>query len=334
MAYGTETRGQCNSDGNSEHIISDNGSFSSKSGDEEVTSKSQRGPAKRELYTSLERDAHNPSLNSEQLQKAPTLISQRAIECLKSLTRLFADESLQGRHDVAPALWQDELGRLRVWAANIGAHQTGTSSLDYRLRDASHIKDQTLLLLGRLQRLAQDIEDDIHGSEYEASGSEDDFLDEGKENEDGNGNTELQSIYHALVDTINNLFQMSILIRRPAQQDRLLGTKRSDAAPFEPFDRQHVENKYPNADRAIINRLGSAISRRRAVLRYRERHHLKLIQGFGQAVGGLQDTVSTKFSDTVATEFVEMPESYIDFESHTVVSQTSYAPTILHGEEA
>ena len=25
--------------------------------------------------------------------------------------------------------WEDELGRLRVWAANIGAHQTNQSSL-------------------------------------------------------------------------------------------------------------------------------------------------------------------------------------------------------------
>jgi hypothetical protein len=40
--------------------------------------------------------------------------------------------------EVSVRKWEDELGRLRVWAANIGAHQSGQSSLDYRLRDASH----------------------------------------------------------------------------------------------------------------------------------------------------------------------------------------------------
>lgn len=49
----------------------------------------------------------------------------------------------------------------------------------------------------------------------------------------GEDGTELQQIYKGLVDTINYLFQISMVIRRPAQHDRLLGTKRVDSASFQ-----------------------------------------------------------------------------------------------------
>jgi hypothetical protein len=42
---------------------------------------------------------------------------------------------------------KDELGRFKVWVGNIGAHRTGRSSLDHRLRDASHIRKQVVRLL-------------------------------------------------------------------------------------------------------------------------------------------------------------------------------------------
>lgn len=47
-------------------------------------------------------------------------------------------------------------GRFRVWSGNIGAHQTGKGSLDYRLRDASHIKTRVLRLLEDLVELLSD----------------------------------------------------------------------------------------------------------------------------------------------------------------------------------
>lgn len=52
----------------------------------------------------------------------------------------------------------DELGRFRVWAGNIGAHRKGLSSLDYRLRDASHIKR-------KVQSLLSDLDDAIQRGE-------------------------------------------------------------------------------------------------------------------------------------------------------------------------
>ncbi|CAI7607967.1 unnamed protein product [Penicillium glandicola] len=251
-----------------------------------------------------------------------TNISSVVVQCLKVLSRLVSEDLSSFASEVPPALWKDELGRFRVWAANIGAHQTGQSSLDHRLRDASHIREQTLRVLQRLQRITEDINDLLH-----LSPEDDDFSDLSGGDDDNEHQTEIQSIYHALRDTINNLFQMSMVIRKPAQHDRLLGTKRSDAVFYEQFDRLHVASKYPQAGEDILKRLGLAISERRAVMRYRERHRTKLAQD-------LDDGKSAKLSDTIATEFVDVSPAAKDvLEFQTATSQTSYAQTILNGAE-
>lgn len=53
------------------------------------------------------------------------------------------------------ATWKirDEFSRFKVWSGNIGAHQHGRSSLDYRLRDASHLTTQVKNLLSDLKNL-------------------------------------------------------------------------------------------------------------------------------------------------------------------------------------
>jgi len=50
----------------------------------------------------------------------------------------------------------DQVARFKIWAGNIGAHQKGRSSLDYRLREASHIRAQITRLLGDLWEVLQD----------------------------------------------------------------------------------------------------------------------------------------------------------------------------------
>ncbi|CAG8169032.1 unnamed protein product [Penicillium nalgiovense] len=258
-----------------------------------------------------------------------TKISSVVVQCLKGLGGLVSEDMSSFASEVSPALWQDELGRLRVWAANIGAHQTGQSSLDHRLRDASHIKEQTVRVLQRLQRTIGDINDILHHPP-----EDDDFSDLSEDEDNDDHQTEIQSVYHALHDTINNLYQMSMVIRQPAQHDRLHGTKRSDAVFFEHFDRLHVTSKYPQAGEDILKRLGLAISQRRAVMRYRERHRTKLGQGLSRVMEDQTDSQSAKLSETVATEFVEnAPAEKGELEFLTVASQTSYAQTILNGAE-
>ncbi|KAL3484152.1 hypothetical protein BJX62DRAFT_244211 [Aspergillus germanicus] len=97
-------------------------------------------------------------------------ISDIVRSSLTKLTDLAASEALaQVTGRVPIHKWADELGRLRVWAANIGVHQNGQSSLDYRLRDASHIRHQTIEVLRGLESLLTDLDELLHQSEMEIS---------------------------------------------------------------------------------------------------------------------------------------------------------------------
>lgn len=51
---------------------------------------------------------------------------------------------------------KDELGRLRIWAENAGAHRRGRMSLDYRLREALKVKRQVVNLLEELNNTVRD----------------------------------------------------------------------------------------------------------------------------------------------------------------------------------
>ena len=263
-------------------------------------------------------------------------ISAVLIECLQLYNNLLVREEISALEaEVPKTLWQDELGRLRVWAANIGAHQTGQSSLDYRLRDASHIKDQVIKLLSSLCRTLQELEELLAGPQQPLT---DDSSDEGDDT------TEAQKIYDGVVEIITCLLQLSMQIRRPADHDRLLGTRKEDVASFEPYDKRHVVEKFPQTNDEVATRLGAAISRRRAALKYRERHHAKLGQGISRATEVVEaagvrtgEQASTILSDTVATEFHEPnTEPNIEFDdtaSTSGISQTSYAQSILEGSD-
>src|SRR2546423_14990641 len=125
-------------------------------------------------------------------------ISSLLVDCLSLFNALVAREDLIARDAEVPAsLWMDELGRLRVWAANIGVHQTGQSSLDYRLRDASHIRDQTIRLLERLRQTFDDLEEVLNGPSSDTL--------------DDDGETEIQQIYRGFLEIVSCLFQMSII---------------------------------------------------------------------------------------------------------------------------
>ena len=99
--------------------------------------------------------------------------------------------------------WQDKLGQLWIWIATTNAYQKKDFSLDYRLRDASHIKSQVIRQLDRLQQVLEDLQLALEEPFLEKT-----FSSETEDDEPGKG---IQSIYLNLVDSINSLYQMSIL---------------------------------------------------------------------------------------------------------------------------
>ena len=80
-------------------------------------------------------------------------VSARAFARLSSLC---AKPDFNFSDQLGPLTVQDEFGRLRVWAGNIGAHRIGRVSLDYRLREASHMCKQVTTLLDELNRTLEE----------------------------------------------------------------------------------------------------------------------------------------------------------------------------------
>ena len=253
-------------------------------------------------------------------------ISWSIVSCLKVFNRF-----VQEIHDQDDEMrWQDELGRLRIWASNIGAHQTNQSSLDYRLRDSSHIRQQIIKLLDGVVQTLRDARDAISRGDNE---EEDVESLEGSSSEDEEPQSEVRQLQQSVVTLINCLFQMSMLVRRPAQHDLRVGSKNPDVAYFAPHDYRHVRAKFPEADEFVISRLGHALTRRRMHLKYRERHAMKLKQGINNATRDVahDDNAASLLSETVATDAQNWNVDFQDDVSDSVLSQTSYAPTLIDG---
>lgn len=256
-----------------------------------------------------------------------TSISSILIPCLKSFNQLQErveqpDYTTCYEEEVSSLAWGDELGRLRIWAANIGAHQTGQSSLDFRLRDASHISKQVTSLLRDLDQSLNDIVEEI-SEEAGTEGSGDDGTSAAWPNE--NPTTELQQLHEEVVNIIDCLYQLSMLIRKPAQHDLLVGSRIGDKAEFEFYDQEHVRNLHPKTEEQITQRLGHAITRRRQYFGYRERHHRKLAQGIQRT------TTGSVMSETIATDFKTHNIEFEETSSNSGMSQTSYAPSLIDG---
>ncbi|GLA13934.1 hypothetical protein AnigIFM62618_011352 [Aspergillus niger] len=250
-------------------------------------------------------------------------------QCLDRLNEVANSDSISSLENEVPVhAWTDELGRFRVWAANIGAHQQGLSSLDYRLRDASHIQSQIFRLLTALEESLIDLEDLTSGGIEDADGPFDEQMEElYREFEDeSNHTTQAQEIYQSVVNTISHLFQMSMIIRNPTDHDRLIGIGRVDAEPF----KLHVSHKHPELEALIADRISTAMAKQRATLKYRERHHAKLSCGLDAD----KNEASTRLSETIATSFkAPVPEqANNDVMSNSGISETSYAGTLFVGE--
>jgi len=76
---------------------------------------------------------------------------EQATECIDNLA-LEQDSDSDEAKALALQLIQDQIGRFRVWAANMGAHHKAASrmSLDYKLKEASHIHNTVVKLLTQL----------------------------------------------------------------------------------------------------------------------------------------------------------------------------------------
>ena len=113
-------------------------------------------------------------------------------------------------------------------------------------------------------------------------------------------------------------------VRNPTPHDRYTKAQEIDTSFFEPFDIQHVKERYPNAPEYLATRIGKAISRRRQYFKYRKLHGAKLAQNLEP-----EDT-TTALSETTASNYEEKPSTTLILQRSETASisgmtETSYA---------
>ncbi|KAI0185432.1 hypothetical protein EV127DRAFT_348341 [Xylaria flabelliformis] len=231
---------------------------------------------------------------------------------------------------------RDQFSKFKLWAGNIGAHRTGRSSLDYRLRDSSHLHTQVIRLLDDLTTSLNEMHSILSGETvpWDQNPGDASELDEFKDllmNEEFEFNSELGQLMNEITDAVGNLLRLSMSLRNPAPHDRFMSTEYAKVHYFEANDRAHVEAKFPKMSKVLITRLGQALSQRRQYFRYRESHHEKLSRGLFDSRRSEADAQSTVASSIpIAMKVHGLPvfgELDEDERSDTGFSQTSFATT-------
>lgn len=229
-------------------------------------------------------------------------ILSKVVACLEQFENLQSSGLLKPRQvEVPDFAWHDELGRLRIWVSNTGADDKYQFSLDYRLRNAAHIKTQVIRQLDRLQRILEDLQLVLEKPVLEdASGSD---------TEDEGAMKEARSIYRNLLDNINCLHQISILTQEPAPLDQIADKREEDKDIFESVHRdwELISKIFPRANVSIVHQLGITLAKRRAHLKYRERQHKQLNQGLVSSPDNLESELdvlcSAIFSDPSTSSY-------------------------------
>ncbi|KAJ5061318.1 hypothetical protein J3E72DRAFT_190163 [Bipolaris maydis] len=216
-------------------------------------------------------------------------------------------------HAIDEEALEDEIGRFRVWAGNLGALQKGHSSLDYRLRDSPVSNTNTLKLLRELETNVNEAYAVASGARlpYEEQArpdmtedDDDDGFFSAEEEDDDNSSssdeprTELKMRFGEIVDIIDNLYKLSVRIRTPGLRSRSLKassyTQKDPETGIDIFDMyamqdlkhvqelvSHLRQPYVASDTQedqdyLIKRLSASVTLRRRHFKYWKRHRDKL----------------------------------------------------------
>lgn len=194
-------------------------------------------------------------------------------------------------------------------------------SLDYRLREATHLRDRLLVTLSSIENAIGDINEIL--SARNLSPRDEDFMSaEERRNE-------LRDVHSTLQALVNSMFQLSMTIRKPGRVQRIQNMSGEDdggASFMNILDLRRIADNFPSASLLLQQRLASATARRRTTLKYLERRHQKLAKGID---GGDDGEGSTAISSRVATVLVENDLEYQPSRSDAAVSETSFGTSLF-----
>jgi hypothetical protein len=264
--------------------------------------------------------------------------------CLRSFQTTIDElpnTRIEQRNKFPPESLHNEFGRFRIWAADTEAHARGDRSLDYRLREASHLREIVIQSLQDLNAVLKEIRDIITGERvpYEdlSDSDSDDSMYSPRDEEQET--TELSQLVSSIPEITTCLMRLSLSARNPAPHDQFLQSTRISMDHFEAFDVSHVRTKFPNAEEFLVFRLGKAITRRRQYFRYRRKNRRRLDQDSNVALSKENvDTTQFPENPSVTTSHVptsnddESPPigSYMTEYYEDILFQTSYLSSSLH----
>nr|POF20024.1 hypothetical protein CFP56_52273 [Quercus suber] len=185
----------------------------------------------------------------------------------------FQSEALLAHSSRLP----DELGRFRVWVADVCAHrpEAHRRSLEYKLRDNSELQDHVLSLLqdliAALASIGRETSDSTQIAVHLSAHDSDHDLFALEDFEPPTTAEMLTQDIYEIADVLNCLTRLSPTLKNAAPSDLI--RKRYSTQSFEPYDLQHVRAKFPQAPQYLVHRLGMAISRHRMYLQYRRERH-------------------------------------------------------------
>lgn len=239
-------------------------------------------------------------------------IARLSLDCQRNFQALSNALKTTNENELSSVAVEDELGRFRIWAANIGALNIGTASLDYRLRDAEYLRQEVISLLKELKKnldiglsplsplfsdviatslVTGDRSSDESASESESDTSLESISPPSVKSESvsqlyDNANFHpLQDYYDEVVDVINTLFDNSILIRKASRKFRTTraaahiekdGEGNDVLLEFKSMISLRIKGLWPQTPPWLVDRLADVIAKRRQQFYYQRAHMRKL----------------------------------------------------------
>ncbi|KAF7504453.1 hypothetical protein GJ744_002190 [Endocarpon pusillum] len=208
---------------------------------------------------------------------------------------LLASSQLTPGSTFTPADFNDEYEQFRVWTKNLGVLATDQASLDYRLREAEHVKGNLASLLRRLLShlrgcrllLTKDQEKQSPVAEDELSSESSESEPDAESSPQSSSTYELRARLEDIAELVNKLVKLSIAIRASGVRSRWLRATtyqhwEDGVNESEIFERiylpQVLRLRFGLKD-PILRRLCGAISNRRRLFLYQRRHEQTLAYG-------------------------------------------------------
>jgi hypothetical protein len=272
---------------------------------------------------------------------------QETLSSFQRLTRVARDSSFFP--------WEDQLGRLRVFAGNVKVHRRLRNSLDFKLRDSSHLSTVVLKLLGGLSDILARCQssyvnlsgkpvkaDALLGTSLYLRGNSTTTAEDIVKREDDD---DLRGAFEEVAEAIDNLNGFVPTLLAPASHDRVvddLGSSLPQTA--KDIDIRHVQDKFPAASKVLAERLGAANWKRRIWLAHSQARHAAKVKRLQESelqarrnvdsTYGSRPAMSTtrsQFPSTLPTSTLDAAANHGDGDSDSGISDgsaTSYNVTV------